>query len=79
MTLSAPQGVTDGKHYILTAALPAELQDYANIQLDQIHQYLDWINLLAYNLYTAASKHTSFTVPLYKSSADPDRDQRTLH
>jgi chitinase len=66
------QGVTDGKHYILTATLPAEPQDYANIQLDQIHQYLDWINLLAYNFYTAASKRTSFTAPLYKSSADPE-------
>jgi chitinase len=29
------------------------------IELNKIHQYLDWINLLAYSFYTRASKRTS--------------------
>lgn len=70
------QGATDNKQYVLTAALPAGPENYANIQLDQVHQYLDWINLLAYDFYTAASKRTSFTAPLYKSSTDPEPDPK---
>jgi chitinase len=68
------QGVTDNRHYFLTAALPAGPENYGNIELNKIHQYLDWINLLAYSFYTGASKRTSFSAPLYKSSSDPEPD-----
>lgn len=68
------EGATDGKHYLLTAALPAEPENYASIQLDQVHVFLDWINLLAYGFYTASSTRTSFAAPLYKSSTNPEPD-----
>jgi chitinase len=66
------QGATDGKHYLLTAALPAGPTEYANFDLGQIHQYLDWINLLAYDFYTASSSVTHFSAPLCASSSDPE-------
>lgn len=66
------QGLADGKHYLLTAALPAKVNEYANFELGQIHQYLDWVNLMAYNFYTASNLRTAFSAPLYASSTDPD-------
>lgn len=70
------QGASDGKHYLLTAALPARPDNYDNLELDQIHQYLDWINLMAYDFYTASSSPTHFSAPLYTSSSDPEPDQK---
>src|SRR5262249_6269856 len=70
------QGVTDGTHYRLTAALPASLDHYAHVELGQIAQYLDWINLMAYDFYTASSAKTHFSAPLYASSADPEPDPK---
>src|ERR1700730_4896807 len=70
------QGTTDNKHYLLTAALPAGFDHYANLELDQIYQYLDWINLMTYDFYTASSSTTHFTAPLYAASSDPETDQK---
>ena len=48
------QGATDGQHYLLTIAAPAGQSNFKNIQLSQIHPYLDWINLMTYN-FTSVS------------------------
>jgi chitinase len=66
------QGTIDNMHYLLTAALPASPNQYARFELDKIHQYLDWINLMAYEFYTAKSRYTHFSAPLYPSPSDPD-------
>jgi hypothetical protein len=75
------RGVTDGKRYILTAALPAGRNEYAHLDLGEIHQYLDWINLLAYDFYNAFSPVTHFSSPLYTSPDDPEPDstKRSSH
>ena len=70
------QGVTDGTHYLLTAALSASPDRYAHLELPQIAQYVDWINLIAYDFYTASSSKTHFSAPLYASSGDPEPDTK---
>lgn len=73
------QGTADSKHYLLTAALPAGPDQYVNFELNKIHQNLDWVNLMAYNFYTASSGgsgRTNFAAPLYPSSSDPETDPK---
>jgi GH18 family chitinase len=70
------QGATDGVQYLLTAALPAKPEHYANLALDQIHQHVDWINLAAYNFYTATSSKTHFSSSLYSALSDPESDPK---
>ena len=55
---------------LLTIAAPAG--EYHNdIQKDQIHQYLDWINLMTYDMYGGFSPTTGHQANLYTSPDDP--------
>ncbi len=64
-------GSADSPSFLLTISAPAGPINYANIDLDQVHQYLDWINLMAYDFYVPSSKVTDFDAPLYPPSDDP--------
>ncbi len=68
------QGQADGKNYLLTIAAPAGPANYANLELDQIHKSLNWINLMTYDFHGAWDSTTNFNSPLYKSSTDPSPD-----
>jgi chitinase len=68
------QGQADGKQYLLTIAAPAGPGVYANLELDQIHKVLNWINLMTYDFHGAWDKSTNFNSPLFKSSTDPSTD-----
>ena len=68
------QSVRDGRPYLLTIAAPALRDRYANLELDQIHPYLDWINLMGYGFGGRWSAITNHDSRLYASSGDPDRD-----
>ena len=70
------QGLTDSKQYLLTAALPAAPDEYGNFELAQVGQYLDWVNLMAYDFYTPSSLITHFSAPLYVASTDPEPDPK---
>jgi chitinase len=56
---------------MLTIAAPAGPEHHVNIQKDQIHQYLDWINLMTYDMYGGWSTTTGHQANLYTSPADP--------
>ncbi|GHO69874.1 hypothetical protein KSC_087660 [Ktedonobacter sp. SOSP1-52] len=66
-------GAQAGKHYLLTVAAPAGQDKYQNIQLNQIGQYLDWVDLMTYDMHGAwnATGPTDFNAPLYADPADP--------
>lgn len=66
-------GASSGKHYLLTVAAPAGQDKYKNIQLNQISQYLDWVDLMSYDMHGAwnATGPTDFNAPLYADPADP--------
>ncbi len=68
------QGTADGKQYLLTIAAPAGPANYANYELDHIHQYLDFINVMTYDFHGTWEMTTNFNAPLYKSSTDPSAD-----
>lgn len=68
------QGQADGKEYLLTIAAPAGPATYANLELNQIHKILNWINLMTYDFHGAWDSITNYNSPLYKSSTDPSSD-----
>jgi chitinase len=70
------QGKIDNKRYLLTAATPAPRRHYEDMELDQIHQHLDWINLMTYDMAGAWSKLTSFNAPLYGEPLSADASVR---
>ncbi len=66
------QGEADGgAHYLLTIAAPASPTYYEKIQLDQIPQYLDFINVMTYDFYGSMSATTGHHAPLYASASSP--------
>jgi chitinase len=62
-----------GKHYALTAALPSGQDKVKFIQTNQIGQYLDFGNIMTYDMHGAwdATGPTNFQDPLYTSPNDP--------
>ncbi len=65
------QGAQDGVHYLLTIAAPTGPGNYSKIQLDQIHPYLDWINVMSYDFHGSWDTITNFNAPLYSPANDP--------
>jgi chitinase len=66
-------GRQTGKHYLLSAALPAGQDKYSNIQLRQIGASLDWGNVMTYDMHGAwdANGPTDFNAPLLCDPRDP--------
>jgi len=58
---------------LLTIASPAGEYYYSAIELDKIHQYVDWINLLTYDFHGSWEPNgpTNHHSPLYGSPGDP--------
>jgi chitinase len=55
---------------LLTIAAPAGAASFAGIQLEVIHQYLDWINLMTYDMHGSWEPTTGFNTPLYCPPGD---------
>ena len=74
------QGQEDGRRYLLTIAAPAGRAKIAVLEVDQIHRYLDCINVMTYDFAGGWSPVTAFNAPL-QSTADPlqPRDDYTRH
>jgi chitinase len=58
---------------LLTIAGPASEDYYSQIELDQIHSYLDWINLMTYDFHGGWEPNgpTNHHANLYPSPCDP--------
>ena len=65
------QEALDGNDYLLTIASAAGPQTLLNYELDLIHQYLDWINLMSYDFHGGWSPVTNFNSALYDSGEGP--------
>jgi len=55
---------------LLTIAAPAGEAAFAGLQLNVIHQYLDWINLMSYDLHGSWETTVGFNTPLNCASGD---------
>ncbi|MCL6443269.1 MAG: glycoside hydrolase family 18 protein [Alicyclobacillus sp.] len=66
------QGALDQKHYYLTVAAAANI-DYATkgTDLATISQYVDWFNLMTYDIHGSWDSYTGLVAPLYTDSKDP--------
>ncbi|MDP0495180.1 MAG: glycosyl hydrolase family 18 protein [Verrucomicrobiota bacterium JB024] len=66
------QGQIDGKHYDISAAVPAGYDKYDLIDLSALSAQLDWFNLMTYDFHGRWDKtRTGHNAPLYANSADP--------
>jgi chitinase len=61
------------KHYLLTTDTPSGQDKYGVLQLGQASRYVDWFNLLTYDMHGPwdATGPTDFNAPLFDSPADP--------
>jgi len=62
----------DQQVYYLSIAAPAIRRFYDHIEIDQIHGYLDWINLMGYGYAGRWSDITNHDSRLYASLDDPN-------
>jgi len=66
-----------GNHYLLAIATGADEAYVANTQLGELHQYLDFLNIMTYDFYNGwhnVNGHHSN----YLSSAQPDMDKNSV-
>ncbi len=68
--LDALETSTD-RQYLLTVAVPGGPGSDQRYERPDIIQYLDWINLMTYDLHGTWDKITNFNAPLYQSADDP--------
>jgi chitinase len=65
------------REYLLTAATAAGPGNIENLELDLIHQYVDWINVMTFDfhgpwLFNEGDPVTNFNAPLVAASDDPN-------
>ena len=66
-------GGTIGKHFLLTAAVPAGQDKIAQIQTNQVGNYLDYADVMTYDMHGGweTTGPTNFQDPLHNSPNDP--------
>lgn len=65
-------GEEDGKYYQLTAAVGASVTTINNVETDKYHQYLDFINIMSYDMHGAWEKVTNHQSALFSNPNIPD-------
>ncbi len=66
------EGATHKRQYFLSIAAPAISHFYSNIDIEHIHPYLDWINLMGYGYAGNWTDTTNHDSGLYASISDPN-------
>lgn len=62
------KGLTENKSYLLTIAGAADTVYIRNTEISVIYNYLDYINLMTYDLHGPWDMYTDFNAPLYADS-----------
>jgi len=65
------RGALNGRHYLLTIAAPGGAEKIANIEVEEIHSLLDFINVMTYDFNGSWGPVSNFNAPLYASPGDP--------
>ncbi|HAE91599.1 glycoside hydrolase family 18 protein [Tissierella praeacuta] len=66
------QGKKDGKHYVLSIAGGAGNMYIENVELWNIHKYIDFANIMTYDMHGVWDKYTDFNAPLYINNSSPN-------
>lgn len=64
------RGMIDKKHYLLTIAGGADRSYINNVELSKLAQYLDYANIMTYDLHGYWDSHTDLLAPLFDNN-DP--------
>ncbi len=62
------RGVADGKHYILTFAGAGSYSYINNTELNLLKQYVDYGNIMTYDIHGTWDTYTDFNAPLYSNT-----------
>ena len=62
------RGIIDSKQYLITIAGGAGSWYLNNIELSKLHQYLDYANVMTYDIHGSWDNYTDFNAPLYNNS-----------
>jgi chitinase len=65
-------GAADGQHYMLTVAAPASGWLLRGQEAHQIVQYLDYLNMMSYDLHGAWNEYVGGNAPLYDDGKDAE-------
>jgi len=65
------RGSEDDRDYLLTIAAGAGPEKIANLELERIHEHVDWINVMTYDFHGGWERTTNFNAPLYASPTEP--------
>lgn len=61
------QELKDNKDYLLSIAAGASNYYIKNTEVDKFHQYLDYVNLMTYDIHGPWDKYSDFNSPLYNN------------
>ena len=64
------QGENDGRHYLLTIAAGADQYFIDGTEMDQVEQYLDWVQLMTYDMRGGFNTFTGHHTNLFTSTGD---------
>ena len=65
----------DGKQYLLTIAGGSGDWYINNTELGLIHQYLDYVNVMTYDIHGTWDKYTDFNAPLYSNTDNSPQEK----
>lgn len=65
-------GAADNKHYMLTVAAPSSGYMLRGMETYQITQYLDYVNIMSYDLHGAWNNYVGHNAPLFDSGKDAE-------
>ena len=78
---SAAQGRSGGDRYTLTIA-SADREYFEHTEMDKLHVYLDWINVMSYDFFNSLTPTTGHHAGLYRAAAagpiDRDADSSVM-
>lgn len=78
--LAAMRAELDARgEFLLTAAVPASVRLVDQIEVERIHEHLDWLNLMAYDFHGGWETTTNFNAPLAAVAGDPSPMAGVFH
>jgi chitinase len=67
--LSNERGRTGNDRYTLSIASSGDDEYFANTEMPKLHRYLDWINIMTYDMTGSWSKTTGHHAPLFRRAS----------